>query len=70
MSYRKRRGRKDLTQSAWEKKFIMGFSVPTGAVFVTEGGMRNITGGPWIPGVRGAERKAAEGSNFIILALR
>lgn len=57
-------------QSAWEKKFIMGFSVSAGAVFVTEGGMRNITGGQWIPGVRGPERKAVEGSNFIILALR
>lgn len=70
MSYRKRRGRKDLMQSAWEKKFIVGFPVSTGAVFVPEGGLRNITGGQWIPGVRGTERKAVEGSNFIILALR
>lgn len=46
-------------QSAWEKKFIMGFSVSAGAVSVTEGGMRNITGGQWIPGVRGPEKESS-----------
>ena len=52
-------------QSALKKKFIMGFSVPTGAGFICGWG-RHEEGDrrEWVLGVRGIERKAVEGSNF------
>ena len=64
MNYRKRIGRKDLMQSAL-KKFIMGFSAPTGAGFICDWG-RHEEGDSRerVPGGRGIERKAVEGSNF------
>ena len=68
MNYRKRRGRKDLMQSTLKKKFIKGFSAPTGAGFICDWG-RHEEGDrrEWVPGgypFEGIERKTVEGSNF------
>ena len=52
-------------QSTLKKKFIKGFSAPTGAGFICDWG-RHEEGDrrEWVPGGRGIERKAVEGSNF------